>query len=154
MKRSSTIFLRGVVLAIGLVVLGLCIFALPAEIRTPGTEDYRPIFFGMYITAIPFFVALYHTLKLLSYIDNGQAFSQLSVGALKHIKYCAVTISALFAAGLPYLYFVAEKDDAPDVVALGLVVIFASIAIATFAAVLQKILGDAIAIKTENDLTV
>jgi hypothetical protein len=154
MKQGSTLFLRGTVLAIGLIVLALCIFALPAGIRSDNTGMYRPILFGMYVPAIPFFVALYQALKLLSYIDTNKAFSDLSVKALTSIKYSAIIISALFTAGMPYIYVVADKDDAPGVIAIGLVIIFASIVIATFAAVLQKLLQNAIDIQSENELTV
>jgi hypothetical protein len=49
---------------------------------------------------------------------------------------------------------VANKDDAPGVLALALVIIIASAAVSVFAAVLQRLLQNAIAIKTENDLTV
>jgi len=154
MKRGSTIFLRGVVLLIGLIVLWLCIFALPPSIVQAGTEKYRPLFLGLYVTAVPFFVALYHTLKLLGLIDQNKAFSQHSVDTLGSIKYCAVIIGALFAVGMPYMYFVAHTDDAPGTLAFGLVIALASAAVAVFAAVLQRILQDAIDIKTENDLTV
>jgi hypothetical protein len=154
MKRGSTIFLRAAVLVIGLTVLALCIFVLPVGISYEKTGYYRPILLGMYVTAVPFFVALYQAMRLLHYIDNNQAFSNLSVRSLKYIKYCAVTISSLFAAGMPYIYIVADKDDAPGVIMLGLVIIFASTVFAVFAAVLQKILKSAIEIKSENDLTV
>ncbi len=154
MERGSTLFLRGVVYLLGLIVLALCLFALPVGLRGDASGYYRPIILGLYVTAVPFFIALYQTLKLLGFIDQNQAFSQFSVDALKHIKHCAVTISALFAAGMPYIYLVGDKDDAPGVVAIGFVIIFASVVVATFAAVLQKILKDAIAIKSENDLTV
>jgi hypothetical protein len=109
---------------------------------------------GLYVPAIPFFVALYQTLKLLDYIDRNKAFSQLSVRALNSIKYCAIIISAMFAAGMPYVYYVADQDDAPGVVAIGLVIVFASLVIAVFATVLQKLFKNAMAIKAENDLTV
>jgi len=154
MNRGSTIFLKGVVILIGLIVLALCIFALPRVIGSINMGGYDPILLGIYVTAIPFFIALYQALKLLSCIDNNKAFSDLSVNSLKHIKYCAVTISALYAAGMPYIFYVAEKDDAPGVVLIGLIIIFASIVIATFAAVLQKLLKNAMDIKLENDLTV
>jgi hypothetical protein len=154
MKRGSTIFLRGVVLLLGAIVLALCAFALPIGIKNDEAGYYRPILLGLYVPAIPFFGALYQTLKLLGYIDKNQAFSLFSVGTLKQIKRCAVSISALFAAGMPYIYWAADKDDAPGVVAIGLVIIFASAVIAVFAAVLQRLLGDALAIKAENDLTV
>jgi hypothetical protein len=93
-------------------------------------------------------------MKLLNYVDKNKAFSDLSVKALRAIKYCGVIIAGLFAAGSPYVFYVADKDDAPGVFAIALVIIGASVAVAVFAAVLERLLRDAIAIKKENDLTV
>ncbi|HYF97268.1 MAG TPA: DUF2975 domain-containing protein [Patescibacteria group bacterium] len=154
MKRGSTIILRGVVILIGFIVLGLCIFALPAGILSDNTGYYRPILLGLYIPAIPFFFALYQALKLLSYIDKNKAFSLASVKALRNIKYCALIISTLFITGMPYIFYAADRDDAPGVALIGFVIIGASFVIATFSAVLQKLLQNVVDIKSENDLTV
>jgi hypothetical protein len=154
MKLGSTLFLKLVVSLIGLVVLGLCVFLLQATISSREARDFLPVLLGMYIAAIPFFFALYQTWKLLVYIDKSEAFSDSSVSALKKIKYCAIAISAVYAVSMPYVIHVADKDDAPGFALLGFVIIFASIVIATLAAVLQKLLQDAIDIKSENDLTV
>lgn len=152
-KRGSTLFLRGVVWLLGLIVLVLCVILLPL-IAQEDIGYYRPILISLYVPAVPFFVALYQTLKLLDCIDKNKAFSQASVTTLKHIRRCAVIIAGLFTAGMPYIVYVADKDDAPGAVLVGLVVIVASAAVAVFAAVLQKLLSDALAIKSENDLTV
>ncbi|HOX41738.1 MAG TPA: DUF2975 domain-containing protein, partial [bacterium] len=80
--------------------------------------------------------------------------SELSVKALKNIKYCGIAIGLLYIASVPFLFVIADGDDAPGVFAIGLVIIFASIVVTTFAAVLQKLLHDAIDFKSENDLTV
>lgn len=158
MKRGSTLVLRGVVTFIGLIVLALCVFALPraisSELESGADFDYGPIFLGLYVSAIPFFYALYQALKLLALIDKNKAFSESSAKALKSIKYCAVIISAMFVAGMPYIFYVADRDDAPGVAAVGFVIIGASIVIATFAGVLQKLLENVLDIKSENDLTV
>lgn len=157
MERGSTVFLRGVVILIGLLVLGLCAIGLPMLIKSELTTsdfDYGWIFVGLYVPATPFFFALYQALKLLDYIDKNQAFSELSVQAFRSIKYCALTISGLFAAGMPYVFYVADRDDAPGVALTGFVIIGASFVIATFAAVLQKLVQNAVDIKSENDLTV
>ena len=157
MERGSTLFLRGVVVAIGLAVLGICVFGLPALIKSELTTsdfDYGWIFAGLYVPAIPFFFALHQALKLLDYIDKNQAFSELSVQAFRNIKYYALAISGLFAAGMPYVFYVADRDDAPGVALIGFVIIGASFVIATFAAVLQKLVQNAVDIKSENDLTV
>lgn len=154
MKQGSTLFLKGVIFLIGAGVLVLCLFVLPVGIRAEDTDGYRPILMGLYVPAIPFFIALYQALKLLGYIDKNTAFSELSVRALKNIKYCAITISGLFAVGMPHIFYVADKDDAPGVVLIGCTIIAASIVIAVFAAVLQKLLQSGMEIKSENDLTV
>jgi len=154
MRQGSTLFLKSVVSFIGLVVLGLCVFLLSAMISSQEAGDYLPVLLGMYIAAVPFFFALFQTWKLLVYVDKSEAFSDSSVRALKKIKYCAIAVSAVYAVSMPFIVHVADKDDAPGATALGFVIIFASIVIATFAAVLQKLLQDAIDIKSENDLTV
>ena len=154
MKRGSTIFLRTIVFLLGLGVLSLCLYVIPSIIRSGEAGIYRNILLGMYIPAIPFFVALYQTLKLLKLIDTNQAFSPLSVSALEVIKYCGISISLLYAAGMPYIYHIADQDDAPGVIAIGLVIIIASLVISVFAAVLERLLQNAIDIKNENDLTV
>jgi hypothetical protein len=158
MKRGSTLFLRMAVFLIGTPVLALAIFGLTWLPKNPANPDYAyilyPIVIGMYVSAIPFFVALYQAFKLLSYIDKNQAFSELSVKALKNIKICAMTISGLYLVILPFVFLVAELDDAPGLVIIGMVPVFASMVIAVFAAVLQRLLKEAIDIKSENDLTV
>ena len=147
---ESTLILKLAVILIGIPVLALCIFWLP------GFVNYLPypILIAVYAAAVAFFFALYQALKLLSYIDKKKAFSEISVDALKKIKQCAITISILFAVVAPLVFPIADADDAPGLVAFPLIIVFASAAIAVFAAVLQKLLKEAIDIKSENDLTV
>jgi hypothetical protein len=153
-KNGSTLFLRLVVLSFAAFILGLCLFALPVGIASDKTGMYRWILAGLYVPAIPFFYAIYQTMKLLGYIDRNTAFSDASVAVLKKVKFCGGVIAGLFIAGMPYVYYAADKDDAPGVVAVALVIIGASMAVAVFAAVLQRLLQNAIDIKAENDLTV
>ena len=158
MKHGSTLFLKLALFLIGTPVLALSIFGVYWLVNNPANPEYDhilyPIIIGMYVSVIPFFFALYEAFKLLSYIDKNQAFSKLSVVALKKIKWCAITISGLYVLIIPFVYIVAELDDAPGLIIIGMVPIFASMVIAVFAAVLQRLLEEAIHIKSENDLTV
>lgn len=151
---ASTIVLRLAVLGFASIILSLCVFVLPMGIASDNSGLYSGILLGLYVPAIPFFYAIYQTMKLLNLIDKNKAFSMATVRALGRIKGCGAMIAGLFVLGLPYIYYVANEDDAPGVVALALVIIGASIAIGVFAAVLQRLLQSAIAIKSENDLTV
>jgi len=160
MKRGTTLFLKAAVIVIGMPVLALCIFVVP-EIGNFAAELYPEfpflkylVLIDLYAAAIPFYFALYQAFKLLGFIDRGKAFSDLSVQALKKIKYCAAAISGLYALGMPLFYLLAERDDAPGIILIGLVLVFASMVIGVFAAVLEKLLKEAIDIKSENDLTV
>lgn len=152
--QSSTLFLRCAIILMGLAVMALCVLVLPQDLMAPGGLGYRPIIWGMYVTAIPFFIALYQGLKLLHYIDKNNAFSKASIKALAIIKYCALSIGVLYTAGMPYIYAAAQEDDAPGVIVIGLVFAGTSLVIAVFSALLQKLLQNAITMKSENDLTV
>lgn len=160
MKRGTTFFLRGVIVIIGLGVLALCIFGLPVIVR----EVFEflselaylkyPTLVGLYISAATFFFALWQAMKLLNYIDKNIAFSELSIKALKKIKYCAVIMSGLYLLNMPVIFLVADKDDAPGLVIIGMAFACAPIVVAVFGALLQKLLENGMEIKSENDLTV
>ena len=160
MKQASTLFLKATLFVMGGLALALCIFAVPAISNGVGVEWPQlahlkyPILIGGYLTAIPFFLALYQAFRLLTYIDTNTAFSASSVGALKHIKYYGIAMSGLYAAGMPILFQIANADDAPGLILFGMLFVAAPMVIAVFAAVLQKVLQSAIDIKSENDLMV
>ena len=160
MKQGSTHFLRFTTFLLGTIVLAICMFGLPAmyhgsSAEFPGTSwALFIITIILYVTAVPFYLALWHTLKLLRYIDENTAFSALSVDALRHIKHCAITMTVLYLGCVPFLIPIAEMDDAPGLIPIGAIVACLPLVIAVFAAVLERLLQSAIAIKTENDLTV
>ena len=160
MKRGSTLFLRVAIILLGLPILAVCIFGLSRfdphspywQLPELAKLQY-PLLIGMYVAMIPFFIALVQTLKLLNNIDKNKAFSELSVKALRNIKYCAIAIIIVYVLEMPILYILTKVDDAPGLL-IGMAIIFASMIIAVFAAVLQRLLREAIYIKLENNLTV
>ncbi|MDX8342398.1 DUF2975 domain-containing protein [Rossellomorea sp. YZS02] len=157
MKRE-TLFLKIALFLIGTPIAALCFYGLPLLAMNVSGSSFANMIYGilavMYASAIPFYAALYQAFKLLTFIDRNNAFSESSVKALKTIKTCAIVIGSFYTVGIPLFYMLAEADDAPGVIVIGMIFIFGSIVIAVFAAVLQKLLNNAIEIKSENDLTV
>lgn len=157
MKRE-TLFLKIALFLIGAPIAALCLIGLPLIAMEAAGSKVAYVVYGMlavmYASAIPFYTALYQAFRLLMLIDQNNAFSGASVKALKVIKKCAIVISLFYVAGLPLFYVLAEVDDAPGIIVIGLIFVFGSAVIAVFAAVLQKLLYNAIEIKSENDLTV
>ena len=75
--------------------------------------------------------------------------------ALRTIKFCALALVGFIAGAEAYIFVaVRGKDDIAGGVAIGVVLIFLSVVIATAAAVFEKLLQNAVDIKSENDLTV
>ena len=159
MKRSSTIFLQAVLVALGIGALALLLWEPQIEgVNAHATifEIYfkDPFLAYAYIASIAFFVALYQAFKLLGYIRHNKVFTLNSVKALRNIKYCAITLVSFIVLPEAYLFIARPGDDIAGGVAVGLLIIFGSSVIATAAAVFEKLLQTAVEIKSENDLTV
>ena len=158
MKRGSTLFLKVVIFLIAVGVFAGLIWFPQTEGRATNLDLVSiyldPVIIYVYIASIPFFVALYQAFKLLGYIEQNKTFSQFSVGALRNIKYCAIAIIGFILIAEVFLIFWGQEDDKAGPMAFGIYTTFASIVIATAVAVAQKLLQNAVDIKSENDLTV
>jgi hypothetical protein len=159
MKRISTGFLQAVIVLISIVVLAVLILLPLTEGRAANLDLLSiysdPLILYGYATSIAFFVALYKAFKLLAYIGQNKVFSSNSVEALKSIKYCAMVFGILIVTAGLYIMISHNKDDDPaGFLAICIVTTFASIVVATAAAVFEKILQNAIDMKSENDLTI
>ncbi len=158
MKGSSTIFLQVVVVLIGIGALALMLWEPHIEGRNAHATLFEiyfkdPFLAYAYIASIPFFAALYQAFKVLGYVRNNMTFSQTTVKALRTIKHCAIAIVGFVAVGVIFMVF-GDKEDRPAGVFMRILIAFPSIVIATAAAVFERILQNAVDIKSENDLTV
>lgn len=159
MKGGSTVFLRLVIVLVGIAVLAVML-------RFPQTEG-RAAHFSLaevyldpgvaygYAASIPFFVALYQAFRVLGYAGRNEAFSERSLRAVRTIKHCAMLLVGFSVAGVAYLFVVIRgQDDIAGGVALGVVITFASSVVAAVTAVFERLLQKAADMKSENDLTV
>lgn len=158
MKRSSTIFLQVVVVLIGIGALALLLWEPQIEGRNAHATQFAiyfkdPFLAVVYIGSIAFFVGVYQAFKLLGYAGKNKVFSQAAVRALRTIKYCAITIIGFVAVEEIIIMF-NNSDDRAGGVFMGVLITFGSVVIATAAAMFERILRNAVDIKSENDLTV
>lgn len=158
-KRISTVFLQVVVVLIGLVALTILIVMPTKEGRAANLDLFHiyadPFILYGYAASIAFFVALFKAFKLLGYIGQNQVFSLNSVKALKGIKYCALILAAaIVLAGVFIKIFHDKEDDPAGFLGLCMVITFACVVVATASAIFEKILQNAVDMKSENDLTI
>lgn len=159
MKRISIIFLQAVVVLIGMVALAVMIRFPMTEGRAQNLDVVSiymdPFILYGYASSIAFFVALYKAFRLLGYIGQNKLFSPDSVRMLRSIKYCVIILCILIVtAGLYIMIFHSKEEDPAGFLAMCILITFISVAAATALAVLEKILQNAVDMKTENDLTV
>jgi hypothetical protein len=158
LKQSSTLFLKLVIALIGMLTLAGLIWFPQTEGRAAHLDLFSiyadPLILYGFIASVPFFVALYHGIKLLSYVDQNKVFSQSAVQAVRTVKYCALTLSGFIVVGILYIRVFAHGEDAAGPTAVGIFTTFASIVLATAAAVFERLLQNAVDLQSENDLTV
>ncbi len=158
MKKGRILFLKSVVVGIGLIILALCVFVLPrvanyfAEIGPEFAYLKYPVLFGIYVTTIPFYFALGQAFELLNLIPENP-FTDASTIALDRIKISAIIIGALYIFGVLFLNTQGGALT-PGVGLLGILIAAASFVIAVFASVSQELVGRMIEIKAENDLVI
>jgi hypothetical protein len=158
MKRSPAIFLQVVVVLVGIGAIALLLWEPQIEGRNKHATFFEvyfqdPFLAYVYVGSIPFFVAVVQAFKLLGYAGRNQVFSQAAVRSLRTIKRCAVAIIG-FVAGAEVIILSHSNEDRAGGVFMGIVIAFASVVIATAAAVFERVLQNAVDIKAENDLTV
>ncbi|MCO4293555.1 DUF2975 domain-containing protein [Solitalea sp. MAHUQ-68] len=154
MKQSSTTFLQGVIVLIGILALVIMVRFPLTEGRAANLELFSiysdPLILYGYASSIPFFIALYKAFKLLGYIGQNESFSQNSVRTLKSIKYCTIVMSILIVmAGLYIRIFHNEGDDPAGFLAICIVATFVSLVVTVSVAVLEKILQDGADLKSD-----
>lgn len=159
MKRISIIFLQTVVLLIGIVALVVMIQLPLTEGRAKNLDLFNiyadPFILFVYASSTAFFVALYNAFKLLGCIGQNKIFSTKSTGTLKRIKFCAIILSGLIVtAGLYIRISHKNEDDPGGFLAICIVTTFVCIVVATVSGIFEKILQNAIDMKSENELTI
>lgn len=144
MQKMNATILNFAIVLIGTIVLLLCLFVLPsvaqetARIHPEVSYLKYPILLGMYATAVPFFYALYETMKIIQVTRRKSIFSSYIVQGLNYIKYSAFVILGLYVLGISILFF---ANALPPIIAvMGIVIIIVTIMVATGSTFIKNVL--------------
>jgi hypothetical protein len=161
MKRSSIIFLQIVIVLLGVAALALLLWEPQVEGVNKNATNFEiyfqdPFLALVYAGSIPFFMALYQAIRALGYVGRNEVFSPEVVRALRTIKYCALAIIGFVVVEEIVILLMNNRDlenpGAP--IFLGFLISFPAIVVAAAAAMFERILQNAVDLKSENDLTV
>lgn len=145
-ERMQILFLQLVAGIVGCAAITLNIFMLVVtyngwEGEYPAMVALRfPVIAIVGASLVPFLIALYQIVRLLGFVSGEKVFSERSIAALEVIKKCALVFSALYILFLPIAYQIAQAEDAPGIMIIGLILAGAPMVFATFASVLQRVI--------------
>jgi len=141
-NKLSIIYLKITTLSVMLATLALLIFILYIAITAENIEYYRAVLFVISASIVPLILGAYYFLKLLIFVAKKTTpVKQLSKN-LDYIKYSAFAVSAIYIAGMPIILYAAEKDDAPGVVLIALIIIAIFFTVGVFVSVVQNLLQE------------
>ena len=154
MKRRFAIFLQIAIVLLSICALALLLWEPHLEGRNARATTWEiyfhdPFLAYVYLSSVPFFLALYRAFGLCGDVRKQGAFSQESVAALRAIKYCALAILGFVAGGVVLILAFGDPDDRPAGMFMSLLVTTAAsvsaLATAMFARNLQVALSRAAA---------
>ena len=158
MKRGSILFLRAVLVLIGVGALALLLWEPHIEGRNAHSTTFEiyfrdPFLAYVYVASIALFVALYQAFAVLGYVGQNTMLSPAGLRRLRTIKHCALVIIG-FVAGAELIIIASRSDDPQGGFFMGVLIAFLSTVVATAMSVLERVVQNAVDIKSENDLTV
>lgn len=132
MKQKTVFMLKVTTIVASIIVSSLSIagvyFLANNSINPEYSNMLYPILTGLYISLIPFFIGLFKCFRFLSNFNNHETFETV-FNDLKTIKYCSISIVIIYLMMMPFIFILADKDDAPGAILIGMIPIVISIII-------------------------
>lgn len=149
--------LRLALLGIGAVFF-LYSFLVTVQIVTASKLDYPfeiiTLALAAYSVTICVWVALYALHRILNTIEQHQVFAPQTLRYVSSIRNAVLIASFASLLSLPFFYRITQLEDAPGLLLLGIAFIFIPFALAILMQIVEDLFKSAIALQTENDLTV
>lgn len=148
MKNYQVLFLKVLTGMAMIPVLFLDLYQFPLLFIEGASSDsvYVPYLFGLmisvYLMSVPYALGLVHVFKLLILMENKEFVSEAAEKSLKTIKKMAFIVAIIFLVDMPFVYIVAEMDDAPGLIMVGLFLMTFALAIGVFANLIKKFISE------------
>ncbi|WP_075491325.1 DUF2975 domain-containing protein [Enterococcus thailandicus] len=109
---------------------------------------------SLYLSAIASLLIIYYMYRMLGLVDNDRAFSAMSLIYVRAIFRLTIMEFIVLIGTVPFVYYIADNDDAPGVMIIGLGMLIIRLAVATFVSIIEKLLKNAIELKLDYELTI
>ena len=157
-QKELAKWLKGIVMIAAAVGLIFCFWIVPLlgkdAVSMYPELDYMffPCLSFIWITAIPFYMALWESWNICGKISKDQSFCEENANSLKRISILSIIECAfyLMAAIILMLFNLLH----PSILLIMLFILFVGVSISIFTATLSHLVKKASDLKQENDLTI
>ncbi|MGX4670067.1 DUF2975 domain-containing protein [Cerasibacillus sp. JNUCC 74] len=157
-QKELSNWLKVIIVICGILGLLFCVYFGPEigkEVLLNSEKMkvlYNPFIVFIWITGIPFYIALILGWKICLDISTNQAFSIKNANRLKQISVLAMIECFLYFVALIYLFIV--KSISINMLIIILLILFFAFVISVLTSILSQLVREANKIKTDNDLTI
>ncbi|MBA4534532.1 DUF2975 domain-containing protein [Brevibacillus halotolerans] len=157
-QKELSSWLKLIIMFCGISGVLLCIYIAPeigkkVLLESKNLQDlYNPFIGFIWITGIPFFIALVLGWQICSDIAFDQAFTVKNADRLKRISVLSMIEGVLYVLALFYLFVVGSYHT--NILVFIVMFLFFSVVISVFTSMLSHLVRKASEIKQDNDLTI
>lgn len=157
-QKELSRWLKVIIVFCGIFGLLFCVYISPEigrELLLDSTHLkglYKPFTAFIWITGVPFFIALMIGWQICSDISSEQDFTVKNAGRLKVISVLALIEAVLYVIAILYIFVFGSYQT--DIFIVLLLILFLAIVISVFTSMLSYLVRKASEIKQDNDLTI
>jgi hypothetical protein len=143
-QKYSIIILKAIIVLIILFMLIISVVGIISLTKDPINPIYGhilyPIVVGTYVSTFIIYLAFYHTFMFLNLVKEKLSFSINTKNRLNIIKTLGLIFAILYTLLLPFVYMLANLDDAPGVIFVGMIPLVGGFIVYLFADILIKLI--------------
>lgn len=157
-QKELSNWLKLIIVFCGILGLLLCVYFGPEIGREVLLNSekmkvlYKPFIVFIWITGIPFYIALILGWQICLDISSNQAFTIKNADRLKKISVLAMIEGLIYIVALVYL--LVDQILSTNILTIILLILFFAVIISVFTSMLSHLVREASKIKTDNDLTI
>ncbi|GAB0169875.1 DUF2975 domain-containing protein [Lysinibacillus sp. CTST325] len=157
-QKELSAWLKLIIILCGIFGVLFCVYIAP-EIGKNFLKDSKILkdfynsFIGfIWITGIPFFIALFLGWRICSDIASDKVFTIKNADRLKYVGILSIIEGIFYIVALMYLFIIDSYQT--DLLMIILLILFFSVVISVFTSLLSHLVRQASEIKQDNDLTI
>ncbi|MFE3577173.1 DUF2975 domain-containing protein [Lysinibacillus sp. NPDC059133] len=155
-QKELSAWLKLIIILCGIFGVLFCVYIAPEigkNFLQNSKQDLYNFFIGfIWITGIPFFIALALGWQICSDIASDQVFTIKNADRLKYVGILSMIEGVFYIAALMYLFIIGSYQT--DLLMIILLILFFSVVISVFTSLLSHLVRKASEIKQDNDLTI